>query len=41
MSERTFWGLLTALIVLAFWAMVGTIISIIVLIEVFLDFAFR
>ena len=41
MSDRTFWGLLTTFIVLAFWAIVGSIIMIIAFVQIFLDLAFR
>lgn len=37
MRDRTFFGILSAFIVLAFWAIVGSIIMIIAFIQIFLD----
>ena len=41
MSDRTFFGILSAFIVLAFWAIVGSVVVIIAFIQIFLDLIAR
>ncbi len=41
MNDRTFLGILSAFIVLAFWAVVGSVVIIIAFIQIFLDLMAR
>ncbi len=41
MNDRTFFGILSAFIVLVFWAVVGSVVIIIAFIQIFLDLMAR